>query len=164
MTRIIFLYFWWFFEKNISVSEKITFHFSRLRSQILLNNYRFWDFSQVIQHIFNLGKIRNGPKVASFDLHKRLIFFDLKSVFWQYCDFTKYRCCNASKSPQMHQKWVNTIPFGSGHTLGTLNHGLESLFYCFITLFGTGGSLDPPGAPWPPPGPPGAPLTPGMSS
>jgi hypothetical protein len=48
--------------------------------------------------------------------------------------------------------------------LGTLNHGLGSLFCCFITLFGTGGTLDPPGAPWSPPGPPGAPLTPGMSS
>ena len=64
----------------------------------------------------------------------------------------------------MPQKWVNTIPFGSGHTLGTLNHGLESLFYCFITLFGLKSSLVPPGAPWRLPGPPGAPLTPGMSS
>ena len=59
---------------------------------------------------------------------------------------------------------MRTIPFGSGHTLGTLKHGLESLFYCFITIFGVGGSLAPPGAPWCPPGPPGAPLTPGMSS
>ena len=68
----------------------------------------------------------------------------------------------------MPQKWVNAIPFGSAHTLGTLNHGLESLsFYWFITLFGLKSSLVPlvpPGAPWRLPGPPGAPLTPGMSS
>ena len=32
-------------------------------------------------------------------------------------------------------------------TLGTLNHGLGPLFCCFITLFGAGGTLDPPGAP-----------------
>ena len=66
--------------------------------------------------------------------------------------------------PQMPQKWVNTTPFGSGHTLGTLTHSLEPLVCYFITLFGARGSLDPPGAPWRPPGPPGAPLTPGMSS
>ena len=88
----------------------------------------------------------------------------LRRGFWQIGVFTKYRRCNASKWPQMPQKWVNTIPFGSQHTLGTLNHGLGSLFCCFITLFGAGGILDPPGAPWRPPGPPGAPMTPGMSS
>ena len=71
---------------------------------------------------------------------------------------------NSKKWPQMLQKWKKTILFGSGHTLGTLKHGLESLFYCFITIFGVGSSLAPPGAPLCPPGPPGAPLTPGMSS
>ena len=50
-------------------------------SQIVLNKYGFSYFSQVIQHILNLGKIRNGPTVASFDLLKRLIFFYLKSDF-----------------------------------------------------------------------------------
>ena len=64
----------------------------------------------------------------------------------------------------MPQKWTNTIPFGSGHTLGTFNHGLEPLFCCFITHFGVGSSLVAHGAPWRPPGPPGTPLTPGMSS
>ena len=61
----------------------------------------------------------------------------------------------------MPQNWINTIPFGSGHTLGTFNHGLEPLFCCFITHFGVGSSLVAPGAPW---CPPGTPLTPGMSS
>ena len=87
-----------------------------------------------------------------------------KSVFWQIGIFTKYSCFNAPKWPQMPHKWVNTIPFGSGHTLGTLNHGLGPLFCCFITHFGVGSSLVASGAPWCPPGPPGTPLAPGMSS
>ena len=38
----------------------------------------------------------------------------------------------------MPHKWVNTTPFGSGHTLGTLNHGLESLFSApFISIHTT---------------------------
>ena len=156
----IFLVFHHFFNKKISFSEKITFHFSRLRSQILLNNCRFSHFSQVIQHVFNLGKIWNGAKVVSFHLRKRLIFFYLKCGFWQYRDFTKYRCFNAPKWPQMPHKWVNITPYGSGHTLGTLNHGLGSLFCCFITLFGARGSQDPPGAPWCPLAPPWTPWCP----
>ena len=95
------------------------------------------------------------------------VIFFLKPGFGRIGVFTKYGCFYASKWPQMPQKWVNTIPFGSGHTLGTLNHDLGPLFCCFISLFGAGGSLDPPGAPWcpwRPPAPPGAPMTPGMSS
>ena len=83
-----------------------------------------------------------------------------KPRFSTFGVFTKYCCCNPSKWPQMPQKWVNTIPFGPGHTLGTLNHGLESLFYCFITLFGLKSSLVPPGAPWCPLAPPWAPWCP----
>ena len=48
-----FSIFYDFLKKITRFSEKITLHFSRLRSQILLNNYRFWDFSLVIQHMFN---------------------------------------------------------------------------------------------------------------
>ena len=65
-----------------------------------------------------------------------------KPGFWQIGVFTKYRCFNAPNRPQMPQKWIRTIPFGSGHTLGTLNHGLGPLFCCFITLFGAGGTID----------------------
>ena len=83
-----------------------------------------------------------------------------KPKFGFFVIFTTYRYCNPSKWPQMPQKWVNTIPFGKGHTLGTLNHGLESLFYCFITLFGLKSSLVPPGAPWCPLAPPWAPWCP----
>ena len=60
----------------------------------------------------------------------------------------KYRCFNTPKWLQIPQKWLGTSPFGSGHSLGTLNHGLGPLFCCFITYFGAGGTLDPPGAPW----------------
>ena len=57
-----------------------------------------------------------------------------KTWFWQIGVFTKYRCFNAPKRPQMPQKWIRTIPFGSGHTLGTLTHGLGPLF-AVLSLF-----------------------------
>jgi len=140
-----FSIFYDFLKKITRFCEKITLHFSRFHSQILLNNYRFWDFSQVILHIFNLGKIRKVRKVAPFHLCKRLIFFLRKTCFfWQIDIFTKYRCFNASKWPKMPQKWIRTILFGSGYTLDTLNHGLGPFFAVFITHSG----------------PPGAPLTP----
>ena len=88
------------------------------------------------------------------------VIFFLKPGFWQIGIFTKYHYFNAPKWPQIPQKWVNTTPFGSGHTLGTLNHGLGPLFCCFITLFGARGSLDPPGAPWCPLAPPWTPWCP----
>ena len=109
----------------------------------------------------NCENFKKLHQVGCGSLHRN---FFLRPGFWRIGVFTIYCCCNASKWPQMPQFWVNTTPFGSQHTLGTLNHGLGSLFCWFISLFGAGGSLDPPGAPWGPPGPPGAPLTPGMSS
>ena len=53
VTQIFFCIFCNFLKIFIGNSEKNTFHFSRLRSQILLNNCRFSDFSLVIQHILN---------------------------------------------------------------------------------------------------------------
>ena len=88
------------------------------------------------------------------------IIFFRKPGFLQIGVFTKYRWFNATKWPQMPQKRKRTIPHGSGHTLGTLNHGLGSLFCCFITLFGVRGSQDPPGAPWCPLAPPWTPWCP----
>ena len=88
------------------------------------------------------------------------IIFSQKLGFWQIGVFTKYGCFNPSKWPQMPQKWVNNIPFGSGHTLGTLNYDLGPLFCCFISLFGARGSLDPPSAPWCPLAPPWTPWCP----
>ena len=75
------------------------------------------------------------------------INFFRKPVFWQIRVFTKYHWFNATKWPQMPQKWIRTIPHWSGHTLGTLNHGLGPLYCCFITLFAAGSSLHPPGGP-----------------
>ena len=113
---VIFLYFLQFFErKKIWNSEKNTFHFSRFDSQIVLNKYGFSYFSYIIQHILNVGKIRNGPKVASFDLYKWLIFFYLKSDFWQILRFqyiTLFYCTQmAPNAPEMnknHLFWVRT--------------------------------------------------------
>ena len=88
---------------------------SRFYSEIVLNKYGFSYFSQVIQHILNLGKIRNGPKVASFHLLKRLILFYLKSDFWQILRFqyiTLFYCTQmAPNAPEMnknHLFWVRT--------------------------------------------------------
>ena len=84
------------------------------------------------------------------------IIFFRKPGFLQIGVFTKYRWFNATKWPQKPQKRKRTIPHGSGHTLGTLNHGLGLLFGCFITLLAPGVAstpLAPPGAPlvapWP---------------
>ena len=79
------MYFLQFFGKKIWNSEKNTFHFSRFYSEIVLNKYGFSYFSYIIQHILNVGKIRNGPTVASFHLLKRLILFDLKSDSSLWC-------------------------------------------------------------------------------
>ena len=88
------------------------------------------------------------------------INFFRKPVLWQIRVFTKYHWFNATKWPQMPQKWMRTIPHGPGHTLGTLNHGFGPLYCCFITLFGAGGILDPPGTPWHPLAPPWTPWCP----
>ena len=149
--------FYKFLKKNISFSEKITQLFCRLQSEILLHDRVFWQFSIRTQYICLYGKLSNVPKIAPSGLCKWQNHFFLKLVFWQIGVFTKYGCFNPSKWPQMPQKWVNTIPFGSGHTLGTLNYDLGPLFCCFITLFDAGGILDPPGAPWCPLAPPWTP-------
>ena len=89
----------------------------------------------------------------------RIIFF-LKLGFWQIGVFTKYGCFNPSKWPQMPQKWVNTIPFGSGHTLVTLTM-VWSNYFAFLSLVLASKEalcpLVPPGTPrcpWRLPGPP----------
>ena len=105
----------------------------------------------------NCENFKKLHQVGCGSLHMN---FFLRPGFWQFGVLTIYCYFNASKCPQMPQKWVNTIPFGSQHTLGTLNHGLGSLFCCFITLFGAGGILDPPGTPWCPLAPPWTPWCP----
>ena len=71
------------------------------------------------------------------------IIFFRKPGFLQIGVFTKYRWFNATKWPQMPQKRKRTIPHGSGHTLGTLNHGLGPLFGCFITFLAPGVASTP---------------------
>ena len=83
-----FSIFYDFLKKITRFSEKITFHFTRLRSKILLNNYRFSDFCQVIQHTFNLAKIGKGQKVAPFHLRKRVIFFLRETCFFDKLAFS----------------------------------------------------------------------------
>ena len=139
-----FLNFFFYF------SEKITPFFTHFHSQIWLYDCVFWQFSTPPGHLRGCGKL---PKVQTFapsGLWKRLYKWFLETWFLTILPFhyiTLFYCT------QMHQKWIDTIPFGSGHTLDTLNHGLGSLFCCFITLFGAGGILDPPGTPWCPQAP-----------
>ena len=76
-------------------------------------------------HTQGLWKIAKKPNpVVKFGCGsvRKFAYFFQKPCFCQIGTtwvFTKYLCCNASQWPQMHQKWINTIPFGSGHTLGT---------------------------------------------
>ena len=60
----------------------------------------------------------------------------------------------------MPQNWISTIPFGSGHTLVTLNYDLEPSLCCFITHFSVGSSLVAPSTPWCPLTPPRTSLEP----
>ena len=78
------------------------------------------------------------------------IKFFRKPGFWQIWVFNKYRWLNANKWPQMPQKWIRTIHHGSGHALGTLNHGLGQLFCCFITFLAPGVASTPLAPPWNP--------------
>ena len=111
--------------------------------------------------VFLRGKIaKNQLHLAKFGCVSGAISIFRKPGLWQIGVVTKYRWLNATKWPQMPQKWVRTIPHGSGHTLGTLNHGFGPLFCCFITLFGAGSSLHPPGPPRRPLAPPWTPWCP----
>ena len=160
-----FFAFFWNFSKKISnflkkYEKNSTTYTGHMEPKIIL----FSIFPQT-KMVFLRGKIaKNQLHLAKFGCVSGAISIFRKPGLWQIGVVTKYRWLNATKWPQMPQKWVRTIPHGSGHTLGTLNHGFGPLYCCFITLFGAGSSLHPPGAPWRPPGPPGGPLTPGMSS
>ena len=158
---IFFLYFLWFFELFfLQNSEKTLRIFYRFHSKILLYNCQNWDFSMKLWHILSHGKIRKSPKSALSCPWKREKFSPLKSGFQLIWVFTKQLCHNASKWPQMHQKWLNTISEGSGETLVTLKHDLKPIYCCFITYFGVGSSLVLSGAPWCPLTPPLTPWRP----
>ena len=156
----IFLYFLLFVEKWNLIFWKNYANFLTITQTTRCNFWLVSQFSKDRDIPMVIGKLRNQSKFAPGGLRNCQTVFFLKCGFWRYRSFTIKRCFNAPKWAQMHHKWVNTIPFRSGYTLGTLNHGLGSLFCGFITLFGAGGILDPPGTPWGPLAPPWTPWCP----
>ena len=64
-----------FLKKKYRNSEKITPSFNRFHSQILLNDFGFWDFSTPPRHVEGCGKIANPSKSSPVGLWKRLIDF-----------------------------------------------------------------------------------------
>ena len=64
-----------FLKKKYRNSEKITPSFNRFHSQILLNDFGFWDFSIDPRHVGSYGKIPNPSKSSPAGLWKRLIDF-----------------------------------------------------------------------------------------
>ena len=110
-TSLIFNFFWNFYnffvffpifwKKKYQNSEKITPSFNRFHSQILLNDFGFWDFSIDPRHVGSYGKIPNPSKSSPVGLWKRLIDFlptchkglhdHLRSVmsmhFWRFFHF-----------------------------------------------------------------------------
>ena len=153
--KIIFLFFniktkkiWW----KSQPAKKVLKSSQTYTAKLYYKNVTFFNFPYITDIQLGMENSKTAQILHHFACVSLGIKKTMKPRFTTFGIFTKYRCFNASKWPQMLQKWRRTIPFGSGHTLGTLKHGLESLFYCFITIFGVGGSLAPPGAPWCPPG------------
>ena len=79
---LIFLEFFLFFcifphflKKKYQNSEKITPSFNRFHSQILLNDFGFWDFSTPPRHADRCEKIPNPSKSSPVGLWKRLYDF-----------------------------------------------------------------------------------------
>ena len=64
-----------FKKKKYQNSEKITPSFNRFHSQILLNDFGFWDFSIDPRHVGSYGKILNPSKSSPGGLWERLIDF-----------------------------------------------------------------------------------------
>ena len=83
-TRFIFIFFWNFYyffvffpifwKKTYRNSEKITPSFNRFHSQILLNDFGFWDFSIDLRHVGSYGKIPNPSTSSPGGLWKRQSF------------------------------------------------------------------------------------------
>ena len=108
-TRFFFTVFWIFpdfLKKKYRNSEKITPSFNRFHSQILLNDFGFWDFSIDPRHVGSYGKIPNPSKSILVGLWKRLIDFlptchkglhdHLRRVmsmhFWRFYHFFELFC------------------------------------------------------------------------
>ena len=123
----IFGTFWLFhFGNTLKVGvHREKFNIGKVAQIFFGGSYICWDwhFSTPPGYPGRCGKMPNHSKIA-------VIFF-LKLGFWQIDVFTKYCCWNSSKRPQMPQKWIRTILFGSGCTLDTLNRGLGPFFLWF---------------------------------
>ena len=73
-TRFFFTVFWIFpdfLKKKYQNSEKITPKLWRFHSQILLNDFGFWDFSIDLRYVGSYGKIPNPSKSSPGGLWKR---------------------------------------------------------------------------------------------
>ena len=73
-----------FLKKKYRNSEKITPSFNRFHSQILLNDFGFWDFSIDPRHVGSYGKIPNPSKSSPGGLWKRQSFGVIFSEFWYF--------------------------------------------------------------------------------
>ena len=78
--------------------------FHDFQSQILLNDFDFWQFSIAPQHVGRYGKFLNLNIFAPFGLWKSWTEKMVKPRFSFFGVFTKYCCFNAPKRPQMLQK------------------------------------------------------------
>ena len=87
-----------------------------------INLYICWDFVISISEKFPMLKF-SPSRLENCETIQKLhmlvcgsdcIKYVLKPGFWLIGVFTIQ--CNASKWPQMPQKWIRTIPFWSGHT------------------------------------------------
>ena len=67
---LIFLHLFLFFQKKITAGQKIIAKFHDFQSQILLNDFDFWQFSTPPRHVRRCGKFLNPQIFAPFGLWK----------------------------------------------------------------------------------------------
>ena len=109
----------------------------------------WWSFCNFPHTLGILGCMENCEtftKLHRVGWKNSNVKFVPRPVFWLIGVFTQYRCCSASKWPQTHQKWITTTLFRSRHTVGTLKHGLDSIF-TVLSLFLASEVASRPGAP-----------------
>ena len=147
-----------FLKKKYRNSEKITPSFNRFHSQILLNDFGFWDFSIDPRHVGSYGKIPNPSKSSPVGLWKRLIDFlptchkglhdHLRSVmsmhFWRFYHFFELFCIfwvnwTIERSPVLKKKFKKISGASCSRTLHSwnatrlsLNHLMSLWFLCTL--------------------------------
>ena len=76
-----------FLKDETSFSEKITLLYNRFHSQILLNDFLFWQFSIDPGYVGVYGKLRNHSKIAPGGLCNSYCDFFPKTLFltnWRF--------------------------------------------------------------------------------